>query len=130
MAEENNEQRSEFRLTDEAMVFIETYASPAGEDLPCNNIVISKTVDLSANGLQVIMDKPLPLHSLLQLCVEISGLDRRFHLAGEVVWLAETSEPRRYLIGFKLLESEQTNIADWKAYICDRLSEELENPDD
>jgi len=120
----SDDQRSEYRLQEAVTVFVETFSSPAGEDRPVNNIVVSKTIDLSANGVQVVMDKPVPIGSLLQLCVEISDSDERFHLAGEVMWLTETDESTSYLVGFKVLESDQTHVREWKEYICQRLHED------
>lgn len=117
------EQRSEYRLADTITIFIETFSAPAGESRLANSIVISKTIDVSANGIQVVMDKPLPLGSILQFCLETKGGDERFHLAGEVMWLSETAQQKQYLVGFKILDAEQTHISEWKQYICQRLGE-------
>jgi hypothetical protein len=114
-----DEKRSELRLEDEVAVMVETCSSPDGKEQP-TKIVISRTVDVSANGIQVVMDRPLSLKSMLQLCVEV-GHDRRFFLTGEVMWVMETEESKRYLTGFQLLVSEQTDILGWKTYIYERL---------
>ena len=120
---QSNEKRSEFRLNDEITVFIETFAAPQSERQSAN-MVISKTIDLSANGIQVIMDNPLPLNCILRLCLETITDPQQFILTGEVVRQFETSMPKQYSIGFQLLESEQTDIAQWKKYIAKRLAEE------
>jgi len=119
----NHDKRSEFRLNEEITVFIETFSSPQSECQPAN-MVISTTIDLSANGIQIAMDNPLPLNSILRLCLETADNRRQFILVGEVVWQSETSNPKQHLIGFQLLESEQTDVAQWKEYIARRLAEE------
>jgi hypothetical protein len=117
------EKRSESRLNDEIIVFIETYSSPQSER-QFANMVISKTIDLSANGFQVLMDNPLPLNSILRVCLETANHPQPFILAGEVIRQSGTVLPGQYSIGFQLLESEQTDIAEWKKYIAQRLAEE------
>jgi hypothetical protein len=117
------EQRSEYRLNEEITIFIETYSSPESEQQPAT-MVISKTVDLSANGIQIIMDNLLPLNSILRLCLETVEGPQRFILAGEVVRQSEIGALGQYAIGFQLLESDQTDIAEWKKYIARRLAED------
>ncbi len=74
-------QRLEPRILQETTIFVETYSTPAGEP-KVPNIVISKTLDLSANGVQVVMDHPIPTGSILQLGVDFGGQPPRFHLGG------------------------------------------------
>lgn len=102
-------QRSELRIGQELVVFVETYSSPTGEARK-PNVAVSKTVDLSANGLQIVMDKPTPPGSILQLCVEFVGERRHYHLTGEVKWVATVGRDKDYLVGFLLMESEGTDI--------------------
>lgn len=116
------EQRSEFRLNEEITIFIETYSSPENERQPAT-MVISKTIDLSANGIQIIMDKRLPLNSILRIGLETITDPQRFVLTGEVVRQSEMAILGQYSIGFQLLESEQTDIIEWKKYIAKRLAE-------
>ena len=82
MTKTENDKRSEFRINDEIAVFIETESSPHHTEK--ERICISKTIDVSANGIQILNDYELPLHSLLQLCIQIA--DRRFYLTTEVKW--------------------------------------------
>lgn len=108
-----NSQRSEWRLTDEFTAFIETFAD---NDNQGAGLVITKTVDVSANGIQIALDYSLPLQSLLRLCIESSDSEPPFMLTGEVAWLRPRDQ--QTLIGFRLLESEDTDIIRWKEYIA------------
>jgi hypothetical protein len=112
-----NCQRTELRVCKEMAVFVETYSSPTGESRS-PNIVISKTVDVSANGLQIVMDKPAAPGSILQLCVEFGGEPRHYRLTGEVKWVAQVDRENDFLVGFLLLESDQTDIEAWKERVA------------
>jgi hypothetical protein len=105
--------RAELRVCKEMAVFVETYSSPAGE-ARSPNIVVSKTVDVSANGLQIVMDKPAAPGSILQVCVEFIGEPTHYHLTGEVKWVAKIGREKDFLVGFLLIESAQTDIEPWK----------------
>lgn len=116
-------QRTELRVSKELAIFIETYSSPTGE-ARSPDIMISKTVDMSANGLQIVMDKPAALGSILQLCVEFIGEPTHYHLTGEVKWVAKIGREKDYLVGFLLLESDRTDIEAWKH----RIAQMIEDP--
>ena len=105
--------RGEARIYSEVTVFVETFSAPSGEALN-NNIVISKTLDMSANGIQVVMDRPIHLGSVLQMCVSFGGDEERFYLVGEVRWVAKSEDNEHFLVGFMLLESDKSHIENWK----------------
>ena len=107
------DQRGELRILDEVAVFVETFSAPSGEARPAS-IVISKTLDLSANGLQVVMDTPVQLGSILQLCVQFADDNERYLLVGEVRWVTKTRLDSRFLVGFQLLDSDHSHIEPWK----------------
>lgn len=120
----SDENRSEYRLADAITVFIETSASPSGEPPPVK-VSISETVDVSANGLQVTLDVDLPAGSVLPLCVECARPRARFNLTGEVMWVRPS--PGReglYLVGFRILENDQTDLHLWKQQISLMLEQQ------
>lgn len=119
--ESNEQQRSEYRLTDVFTVYLETYAALEGDAQP-STLVITKTVDVSANGIQIVLDDTLPLHSVLQLCLENSEGEAPFILAGEVAWLRP--QDTQTLTGFRILESDDTDVIRWKEYIAHCLLNE------
>lgn len=109
---EHNDKRQEYRLTTSETVYIEL----DGEE-PA--ILVSHASDLSANGLQVALDQPLPVGNIYSLCVQFASPDVRFVLAGEVKWCRPAE--RGYRLGVALFESDDTAIAAWKAEIARRL---------
>ena len=110
------EQRSELRLLDQLAVFIELESSPSCDRR--QKICATNTIDISANGLQIVTENALPINSIHQLYIEVAELE--FNLVAEVSWVKNVAD--EVSVGLLLLESEQTDIEDWKNYICERLS--------
>jgi len=108
-------QRSESRINNPFTAYVEIFSSPQG-DAQLAGLVITKTVDVSANGIQIVLDDTLPLQSILQLCLESSDGEAPFMLTGEVAWLRP--QEQQMLTGFRLLESDDTDIIRWKEYIA------------
>jgi len=111
--------RVETRVEVQETVFIEVLASPdPSED---SSVILCNSLDLSANGLQVVVDKPIPSGSILRLCVDMKTEEPIF-LVGEVKWQRpdEASEGSR--IGFLLFESDDTDIQRWKDLIARMLA--------
>lgn len=118
---EGAERRSETRLDDRATIFIERMAAEYDQSRPAS-IVICRSVDISANGIQVRMDQAVPIGAILRLCAQFNDNRQSLYLVGEVKWLRE--ERGQYCIGFNLFESEQTDIIAWKRLIATRLTPE------
>lgn len=116
--EDGSERRSETRLGEAVTVFVERVAADYEQSRPAD-IVICSSVDISANGLQVRMDQPAPLHSILRLCAEFGDGRTPLYVIGEVKWVRE--EAGSYCIGFALFESEQSDIIAWKEAVAGRL---------
>ena len=115
-----DERRSETRLDEHVTIFVERLAAEYDNSRPAN-IVICSSVDISANGLQVRMDQPVPVGSILRLCAQFGGGRKSLYVVGEVKWLRE--EFGHYCIGFALFESEQTDIIAWKNLIAGHLDD-------
>lgn len=111
------DKRQEYRLSASEAVYLELEASQASEPAI---IVISRSTDLSANGLQVELDRPLPEGNIYPLCVQLHHPEVRFVLTGEVKWCRELAG--RYQVGIALFESDDTAIVAWKEEIARRLS--------
>jgi hypothetical protein len=112
------ERRSEHRLDEHVTIFVERYAAEF-DNSRAASIMICDSVDISANGVQVRMDQPLAVGTILRLCAQFSGGRESLYLVGEVKWLRE--ENGQYCIGFALFESEQTDIVAWKELIAAQL---------
>jgi hypothetical protein len=113
-----SDRRSEERLDEHVTIFVERYATDFDNSRPAS-IMICDSVDISANGVQVRMDQPLPLGTILRLCAQFSGGRASLYLVGEVKW--QRQEEAQYCIGFALFESEETDIIAWKELIAGQL---------
>lgn len=112
-----NELRQEDRLDTPMTVFIELIA--ADKDIP-STIVISHSLDISANGLRVITDRDMPVGSIFHSCIQCNDSMMRFMLSTEVKWCRSYLHLGEYLIGLSLFESEDTDIQAWKEFIGDQ----------
>ena len=113
--DQNN--RGETRLDLEETIFIEIIASDknsAGSVIMCNSL------DLSANGLQVIVDEEISMGTILRLCIDLKDADPIF-LVGEVMWQRPDAETGGFRIGFSLFEADDTDIGRWKSLVSDLL---------
>jgi hypothetical protein len=118
MNNNDQERRSEQRLTETVTILLERYAADFDNSRPAS-IVICRSLDISANGLQVRVDEPIPLGTILRLCAQFSSGRQSLYVVGEVKWLRE--ENGAYSIGFALFESEGTDIVAWKQAIAGQL---------
>lgn len=116
----SNNRRSEVRLDDSAAIFVEVRAASADGIVPAE-IVACYGVDLSANGLQIRLDRPLPTGHILRLGADPGGGAPTMYVVGEVRW--GRHEGGIWSIGFALFESEGTDILAWKEFIAGRLSD-------
>jgi hypothetical protein len=114
----SHEQRQEYRLTTPLNVFIELIA--ANDNSPAT-IVISHSLDISANGLRVIADRDLPVGSILSSCVQLDNTHQRFILSTEVKWSQAYKNTGEYLIGLALFESDNTDIMHWKEFVAEQF---------
>ena len=114
----NEEKRQESRLPAQETLFLEL--AVANDTGVAPKILICNTVDISANGLQVMLDDTLPLHSIHQLGIELENPAQRFHLVAEVKWCRPHADGG-YLVGFALYESDDTDIEQWKQAVAARF---------
>jgi len=116
----SSEQRQEYRLNSRETVFIElASASPDGREP--EEILVSESVDISANGIQVLVNQPLEMNRILQVAVSLEDLDSPINLITEVKWIIEDAANHRWMVGLALLESDDSKLAEWKTTISQRL---------
>ncbi|ACE85753.1 PilZ domain-containing protein [Cellvibrio japonicus] len=112
----NNDLRQEYRLNARETVYLEE---------PLDNgpatLLVSTSLDMSANGLRVIADCPLPEGCIMQACVQLKT-GERFVLVCEVKWNQPYETDGEYLVGLSLFESEGTDIQKWKEMIAQRCN--------
>lgn len=109
------ERRSESRFDERTTVFVELLAADYDFQEPAQ-VTICSSIDISANGLQLRMDHPVEVGTILRLCAEFSDDRPPLYLVGEVKWLRPEGDA--YCAGFALFESEQTDIVAWKQLIA------------
>ncbi|MFA7554953.1 MAG: PilZ domain-containing protein [Spongiibacteraceae bacterium] len=114
----NNERRSETRIDQQTTVFIEVCSTPDNTDTPAN-IIICSSLDLSANGLQVAIDQPVEIGTILRICAEFSGSEKVLYLVGETRWVKE--EDGHFNLGLEIYDAENTDIVSWKKVIAGML---------
>lgn len=117
---DDSNRRSEFRVMDRTALFVEVQAashdgSSAAEILACSG------VDMSANGLQVHVDRPLVAGAILRLGADVGRDVPALYVVGEVRWCRPDNGG--YAVGFLLFDSDGTDIAQWKRFIAGRLAD-------
>jgi Tfp pilus assembly protein PilZ len=122
MNNSHQDKRQETRLHSQETVFIELTSAEPGEETP-GDIVISNSVDLSANGLRVTIDRDLALGSILRACVQFRDSPQRFLLVTEVKWCRPHEQAGEFIAGLSLFESEGTDIQTWKEMIAQRFTD-------
>ena len=113
----SQEHRIETRLELEETVFIEVLSAAAESS---TNVVMCNSLDMSANGIQVVVDQDIPLGAILRLCIDMPGKDPIF-LVGEVKWKRADTATGGICLGFLLFESDDSDIAAWKQWVADML---------
>lgn len=111
----NNDQRQEFRLDNQLTIIIELDSSAHCEP----TLVVSKSLDISANGLRAISHQAIATDIILRCCIRDESSDRQFLLVTEVKWCRPHTEGD-YLIGLSLFDSDGTDIVEWKEFIAQR----------
>jgi hypothetical protein len=115
----NNDQRQEFRLNNQLTVIVELDSSDTGEP----TLVVTKTLDISANGMRVIANEPIATDIILRCCIRDANNDRQFLVVTEVKWCKPHDTEGDYLIGLSLFDSEGTDIVEWKEFIAQRVTD-------
>lgn len=111
---QNTEQRQEFRLDNQLTVIIELDSSANGDP----TLVITQSLDISANGLRVIATQAVATDIILRCCIRDADTNRQFLLVTEVKWCRPQPASGDYLLGLSLFDSEGTDIVAWKEYIA------------
>lgn len=110
----SQDHRIEVRLDIEATIFLELLSSES-------DILMCHSLDLSANGLQVMLDDPVEAGSICRLCIDIKDRDP-IYLIAEVKWQRPDKEEDATRIGFAIFESDESDILQWKKLVAELLS--------
>jgi hypothetical protein len=114
----SNNRRSEFRTHKQASIFVEVCSASFDNNTPAN-VILCNSIDLSANGMQIEMDKTVAIGSILRIGVEFSNNQPALYLVGEAKWVKPEGDV--FNIGFEIYDAENTDIAGWKEAIASLL---------
>lgn len=114
--------RMQYRLTARAKIVLELEAGyPAsavasgarGRELVCG------IRDISASGLCLVSDEPLPVDGLFAAVVLLGAEAEPFALTVEVIWCRP--QESNYLVGVRIIESDQTAYVEWIEAVADAM---------
>ena len=114
------EQRQEYRLTGRVRVEVEKLAADPEKALPAETLD-GFTSDISASGLRVNTAQAVAQGALLPVSVELPG-QRLYRVIAEVMWCRRAGT--RFLIGFRICESDDESVASWKEAVAELLAGE------
>jgi hypothetical protein len=108
------EHRSEKRIGHKAKSL--KIKSVAGAPQLANKVFEGSTVNISASGLQIIIDHSITLNGIIELWVILDGNATQFFLSGEVRWCNE-AKAGEFHIGILLKNRTdiQTDYNSWRA---------------
>lgn len=75
-----------------------------------------KTVDISASGLRISLDRPIEIDSVLDVWVTMKQENKKYFLTGNVRWCNESDKPGIYHAGVVLRERTDTvtDLRSWR----------------
>src|SRR5690554_737715 len=101
MADQGDEHRGEWRLEAKIPVFLELPESGDDGDSTAP-LLLCRLVDFSANGVRILLDRPLPVGAILRLSARLPQHSTPLTLVGEVRWVR--CQDGQCLVGFSLYE--------------------------
>jgi len=114
--------RAEIRIVKKSPIFIATKSAVPGSVAP-HQVELCQSLDLSTNGLCVIMDKEVPLGAVYQIFVDLGAISDIFHLSAQVKWIRPSQEGVGFKVGLALFESDDTDILQWKQQMAETMLE-------
>lgn len=117
--EPDEEHRSEYRLTARASARIRL-ASADPDTTAADEEFICDIRDISAQGFRIMADTAVAIGSLHEAIVTLDAR-AQMQLIVEVVW-CRPEEGGGYLMGMKVLESDDTDYLHWLEAVADALS--------
>src|SRR5690606_40030925 len=84
-------------------------------------ILVCEIRDISARGMSLLSRLALNVESMLTAEVSLDSSQAPFRLMVEVVWCRE--DGRGYLVGIRVLESDETDYLAWMDAVAEAFSE-------
>jgi hypothetical protein len=111
MTQSEQERRRFRRSLREERLFVQI-TKGADEQLKDRTFPCS-TLDVSAEGLRLLVDRPLQAGAPIELWVEVTGREGKYFLSGEVRWVRETDAG--HLAGIALSPRNGDDLMAWRA---------------
>ena len=73
------------------------------------------TLDISAMGLRVRMEKALPIMTIVEICTALQGIPGKFFLKGKVVHSSAAEQDGWFYHGIKLDDKPTADLLSWEA---------------
>ncbi len=125
----NDEKRRDLRISLNCMVcFLEVQSLRHHQtnDSPAyKQELICEISDISANGIRIDVDQPLEQGAIHSFRIQFPETSSTFHLVGEIAW-SKNSKADGPQAGILLIESDNTDIAEWKK----QMAKLIVDPDD
>jgi hypothetical protein len=111
------EQRRQPRAKRAERIFVQVVDCTEAPDL-VGRILRASTEDVSAGGLRLHLENPVPVGCALELWVKVDGSDGTFLLAGEVRWVVPVQEEGGYAAGVALASGLPDDSARWRSFVA------------
>ena len=112
MTESYDERRIAPRADHENTLFIKSITSSQVAGFS-NDLKTCNTVNVSAHGLQVMLDFEVLVESEIALWINHETGDGRILISGIVRWTSKTPNENKYLVGIELDESCVDDMTQW-----------------
>lgn len=109
--------RAQPRIRIEVDALVIMRFSPEGKVDP-DGVAISKTADVSVDGMKINIDAALIEGTVLQVYLFEKDTDKKYMVMGEVVWCRQVDGA--YQAGFCLLDADLTDIDGWRSYLSNK----------
>ncbi len=120
-----HDDRADYRLAARAVAGIQVEASePLGAKMPglaAQRIVECRIRDISTGGFSLVARETLSEGSILTARVDLGNGKSPYRLTIEAMWCRPVSQG--YLIGVRVLESDETDYLEWMDAVADALTE-------
>lgn len=113
MSQKIGDQRKSKRFTSRGnlqseVIVADDYPELAGQNIPC------ESVNISADGIQVVLKDHLPVGTTLDLWVSIPKSKlKTFHLVATLCWIKPTRDEKAYRAGLEVSETDQADLEKW-----------------
>ncbi len=113
----SEQRRKHLRLPLESTTFIEL-PSPRMGQAESGRMITCKTMNISRGGLQVVLKEELTVGAILQIGVDLPGVEDTLYLAGEVRWCLPSNDAQDpWMAGFQILNADNSDIERWVALV-------------